>query len=584
MGLRNLANRQGKSAKPAAAGADHRGATRGAITAHPLFPAIVALWFAALFGLGSLAIRPALLESVVLAVGLHALVPAAAPPLGLTARLMIAIAMAALGAIIGLLLARRLAAPAAQAEPRKKGRQVQAPQAEAEAAAQAGPRGLFGRTDPDCDNDDRDAAPAAPAFPGRRRALALEGDALPDIHDFVPLPGGGAPQILDISAFAIDDDAALAVPAAASMNDPADSAAVTNTAPAHETEADDDYVFEPVGGDAAPVIRARIEPLPVVEKVDDVAATAAELPQARRAGIFALTEAAPPLFGTGATLDAPAEAPAEAPVFAARARFALPTGTAAERIASANLEDLSHVELIERLALAMQRRRDAVRAAPAPAVPAPAVPAEAPAPTAEPVALPRIGRLTVGGAPEGVQVQAEVPAPLPAAFRPIGLDTASDDDACDEDEGVLAHVPPRNFVLRVKPSREEASDEAGELHHAPAELAEASDDEEDDGYGSLVEMTVASAPPRQPLIRIEEPDAPAGAIEPVVIFPGQQVDRPTSPSAFGDAPVLRQFDPPGTAGTPRANPAPVAAINDPGEAERALRSALATLQRMNGAA
>ena len=35
------------------------------ITTHQLFPAVVALWFGALFGLGSLAVRPSLLESLV---------------------------------------------------------------------------------------------------------------------------------------------------------------------------------------------------------------------------------------------------------------------------------------------------------------------------------------------------------------------------------------------------------------------------------------------------------------------------------------------------------------------------------------
>ena len=56
------------------------------ISRHPLFPAVVALWFGALFGLGSMAIRPGLIEDMVLAAGIDTLVPAAAPPLGMTAR------------------------------------------------------------------------------------------------------------------------------------------------------------------------------------------------------------------------------------------------------------------------------------------------------------------------------------------------------------------------------------------------------------------------------------------------------------------------------------------------------------------
>lgn len=78
------------------------------ITSHPLFPALVALWFGALFGLGSLAIRPALIEALVLRSGVDAYVPAAAPPLGMTARGLIALSLALLGAMIGGTLALRL--------------------------------------------------------------------------------------------------------------------------------------------------------------------------------------------------------------------------------------------------------------------------------------------------------------------------------------------------------------------------------------------------------------------------------------------------------------------------------------------
>src|SRR5215210_2327873 len=81
------------------------------VTRHPLFPGIVALWFGALFGLGSLAIRPGLIESAVLAIGLDTIVPAAAPPLGITARILIALTLAALGGLLGATVARRIAQP-----------------------------------------------------------------------------------------------------------------------------------------------------------------------------------------------------------------------------------------------------------------------------------------------------------------------------------------------------------------------------------------------------------------------------------------------------------------------------------------
>ena len=98
--------------------------------------------------------------------------------------------------------------------------------------------------------------------------------------------------------------------------------------------------------------------------------------------------------------------------------------------------------------------------------------------------------------------------------------------------------------------------------------------------------------------------AESAPIEPVVIFPGQDARagmrfaRPTeqaAPSEFQPAPAppeaftapaegasnVRRFDAPGAAG-PAA--APASPAQDPAEAERALRSALATLQRMSGAA
>ena len=79
------------------------------ISLHPAFPAIVALWFAALLGLGSLVLPAVLLEKAVSASGLASLVPAAAPPLGITARGLIALVAALVGAGLGVAIARRVA-------------------------------------------------------------------------------------------------------------------------------------------------------------------------------------------------------------------------------------------------------------------------------------------------------------------------------------------------------------------------------------------------------------------------------------------------------------------------------------------
>jgi len=82
------------------------------VTAHPWFAAIVALWFAALLGLSSLALAPAMLERIVAASRIDGFLAAAAPPLGQTARLLMALGLAGLGGVLGLILGRSLAAQA----------------------------------------------------------------------------------------------------------------------------------------------------------------------------------------------------------------------------------------------------------------------------------------------------------------------------------------------------------------------------------------------------------------------------------------------------------------------------------------
>ncbi|MXP40376.1 hypothetical protein GRI75_01790 [Altererythrobacter soli] len=84
-------------------------ADKAPISTHPAFPAIVALWFACLLGLGSLVLPAALVDRLVALTGIAALVPAAEPPLGSTARTLIALAAAMAGAAAGLLLARQVA-------------------------------------------------------------------------------------------------------------------------------------------------------------------------------------------------------------------------------------------------------------------------------------------------------------------------------------------------------------------------------------------------------------------------------------------------------------------------------------------
>lgn len=76
------------------------------VSAHPAFPFVVALWFAALLGFGSLILPVQLLERLSVASGLASIVPPAAPPLGFTARILIAMAATLGGAVLGFVIAR----------------------------------------------------------------------------------------------------------------------------------------------------------------------------------------------------------------------------------------------------------------------------------------------------------------------------------------------------------------------------------------------------------------------------------------------------------------------------------------------
>lgn len=220
------------------------------ITRHPLFPAIVALWFAALLGVGSLVLRTALLERLVLTTGLDTMITAAAPPLGIKARLLVALALGLLGAVTGWLLALRVARPAARRAPQ-----------------------VFKVADVDL--------PKAPRQESRQ----------------------------------------------APMLDPSSLAAAPT-------------LDEPVFAPEPELVEA--ESLAVAEPVAPVIAT----PDAIEVAASAMTiEAEAVVAPTAPLVTAP---------FFAQAESREPT--AAERIAAADLAELSHVELIERLAIALQRR------------------------------------------------------------------------------------------------------------------------------------------------------------------------------------------------------------------------------------
>ena len=171
------------------------------ITSHQLFPAVVALWFGALFGLGSLAIRPSLIEQAVIASKIDLLFPPGAPPLGVTARILIALILSALGAAIGAALARRIARPKQEVRQRKRGAanlDAQPAVSNLNASVIDPPMRQPISAREELGADSFDSAEPQVSLGGRRRALAIdqdEGDFVP--YDTAPLPGGHL-QILDV--------------------------------------------------------------------------------------------------------------------------------------------------------------------------------------------------------------------------------------------------------------------------------------------------------------------------------------------------------------------------------------------------
>ncbi|QWC56679.1 hypothetical protein F7D01_05835 [Erythrobacter sp. 3-20A1M] len=160
---------------------------RRSIAAHPLFSAFVAAWFAALLGIGVMLLPVALLEALVARSRIDSVIPAAAPPLGDTEHLLLALAFAAVGALLGLVLSRRVIASQepvrAPAPQRRKpaDRHRDAPvKRPISAIEELGEEGL---------GPVRDIVPARPERPAERHP------ATDDTGDFEPRPASGRGEL-----------------------------------------------------------------------------------------------------------------------------------------------------------------------------------------------------------------------------------------------------------------------------------------------------------------------------------------------------------------------------------------------------
>lgn len=569
------------------------------ITAHRLFPAVVALWAAALFGLGSFAVAPQFLERAVVAIGLPAIVPATAPPLGFTARALLALALTGIGAIVGLLIGRRLRAEGAS--PRRRRMNPAAGRATGFTSGADAPKVRARDAHPDAPprkpltlSEDL-VAPDTVEPVTRRRALAFpEPVSAFDPVEGVPLPGHDPWQDADS-------------PAEVAHVAPFDTATISTPGLDSEPEWRDvfDGGFEPAPADWGKADSA-FEPA-VSQEADDEPIVAEDA-DAGHGDQFAPFGPAPTAFSPVATSEnddiSSALPPFAAPLVAAGYRPAdtpvetVPVASIAPRspVADLPLDELGLVQLIERLALAMVERRERREARQAhgnatviPAdegamdLPDHAAGPEAPVAEADP--SPKLLTQTVEAvagperfvpaepprfdAQEPQRVVSLRPAVGAENDFPVGA-TALDDDWDDGEVAIprflsVAHVPPAT----------DASDATES--DAPAEEL----------YSSLLDITTPPAV-RQEFVRV--PDAPMGEgeadaeLEPVVIFPGQgprgnnsaPFERPASanlaPGAgVGPRPAM------GAATSALAAPS---TLPDPAEADRALRAALATLQRM----
>ena len=255
------------------------------ISAHPIFPLVVATWFAALLGIGSLLLPVILFETIFAATGLAALVPATQAPLGMTARISIGVAAALIGAIAGVLIARRFAS-------------AQRHRDAGPARRATGKTPIAARDELGSDSLDApvvqsdpvaDAGPFAPMPPeptrygGKRRALTLTDDSGPsEFLESAPLPGRIEPEedigpSIDPETLDLDS---YADRTADTENDPGDPPETVRPTPAEPAIA---------SATAAPIADRSLAEMGVVELVERFA--------------IALRNAEPSAFNAGVEAD-----------------------------------------------------------------------------------------------------------------------------------------------------------------------------------------------------------------------------------------------------------------------------------------
>jgi hypothetical protein len=512
---------------------DESEAARPPISVHPAFPAIVALWFAALLGIGSLVLPAVLLDRLVSATGLASVVPAASPPLGMTARSIIAVVGALAGAVVGVAIARRVA-------------QAHEPNGESRTAKVAG-----GSRRPISVHEELggEGVVNGESLPiNRRRALAISEDDRPS--DFLyraPLPGE-------------NPDAPAPIVGAETDDEPLELSELVQEE-SEETDGDHDMT----DSTEAPSAWTSRQRYPREPEVDE---RGGRNNLAGPRGFEPLPFAAPSLARRLPPVEAePGEdADPELGTVAVPADTAIETEELRADWETAPLDGLGLVQLVQRLGSTIERRRELIaRVAVQPLAAPPGFAEVDLEPAAAEDAVQAMAAFFCSAPPADQQpkmveetCEAPAPAPLPEFFRPLSLEDGDNNGDAIPDFS----LPLRRSATTPPPSAPANNGADGE---------EESEADTDEGYSSLLGMNNPFAAPKSEYVRIEEPEENADFTEPAVVFPGQNEPMPASGA--------RPFDPPGKTPAPAAPATPV-----PADADAALRAALATLQRMSGTA
>ncbi|MFZ1742939.1 MAG: hypothetical protein WAT93_08800 [Pontixanthobacter sp.] len=560
------------------------------ISAHPVFPVVVALWFAALLGIGSLILPVIIFEKFAVATGLSSILDAAQPPLGTKARLIVAVFAALAGAVAGIIVARKVANAQSLPKEARPARNVIQPAVGSDKPAEL-KKPISAHEELGCHGLDaplaQDTAPddlprPGVAYSGKRRALAVTDDSGPsDFLELAPLPGGEPTFVtdpfeaddndsepLELAELALDDGVSESTNPSSYFSE----STPLNITDSQAIEPEDEYRPQ-TGSQFTDPIEDPIEELRQEFTLKNEPAQEAYNPFAAKAD-HSQPEHKP--FSAPEGMQAAPAFPGHSP--ASFAESVLPKNALTQ-----NLNELSMAELVERFAMALQSNAQAKHtAAHAPEVEqgkteqaneqaAPlvfrrantaatnAVPFGEPAPSFKEAAPLQSVTSTAMTQPMDEQPKvaaAEDTAALPFALRPLLHDDDSDehdaDGHHDDLHGLSLSLSTSNLKFEqsaslanwMKPAEsaaqpaipagfgENASSAAGSAGQfaLPASFgaeAEIDDEDEDEGaYSSLLNMK-SQFSAGQDFVRIEDDDSMPSAPEGVVVFPGQDQRRAT---------------------------------------------------------